>query len=136
MLSEFKAFIARGNVLDLAVGVIIGAAFGKIVASLTEDLIMPVIAWMTGGGVDFSSKYIVLGGAEKLTAGMSLVAAKAAGVNVLAWGNLVTTVINFLILAFVIFLFVRQANKIIPPPAAGPTDVDLLTEIRDELRKK
>lgn len=136
MLSEFKAFIARGNVLDLAVGVIIGAAFGKIVASLTEDLIMPVIAWMTGGGVDFSSKYVVLGGAEKLTAGMSLAAAKTAGANVLAWGNLVTTVINFLILAFVIFLFVRQANKIMPPPAAGPTDVDLLTEIRDELRKK
>jgi large conductance mechanosensitive channel len=137
MLSEFKAFIERGNVLDLAVGVLIGAAFGKIITSVTDDLIMPVIAWMTGGGVDFSSKYVVLGGAEKVTEGMSLVAAKAAGANVLAWGNLVTTVINFLIFAFVIFMIVRQANKIIPPPAAaGPTDVDLLTEIRDELRKK
>lgn len=136
MLNEFKAFIARGNVLDLAVGVIIGAAFGKIVASLTDDLIMPFIALITGGGVDFTSKYVVLGGADKVTAGMSLAAAKAAGANVLAWGSFITALINFLILAFVIFLIVRQANKVMPPPAAGPTDVDLLTEIRDELRKK
>jgi hypothetical protein len=76
MLSEFKAFIARGNVLDLAVGVLIGAAFGKIITSLTDDIIMPFISLITGGGVDFSSKYVVLGGAEKVTAGMSLVAAK------------------------------------------------------------
>jgi large conductance mechanosensitive channel len=136
MLGEFKAFIARGNVLDLAVGVLIGAAFGKIITSLTDDVIMPFISLMTGGGVDFSSKYVVLGGAEKVTAGMSLVAAKAAGANVLAWGSFITAAINFLILAFVIFMIVRQANKIMPPPAAGPTDVDLLTEIRDELRKK
>ncbi len=135
MLSEFKAFIARGNVLDLAVGVLIGAAFGKIITSLTDDVIMPFISLLTGGGVDFSSKYVVLGGAEKVTAGMSLVAAKAAGANVLAWGSFVTAAINFLILAFVIFMIVRQANKMMPPPAAGPTDVDLLTEIRDELRK-
>jgi large conductance mechanosensitive channel len=136
MFGEFKAFVLRGNVLDLAVGVLIGAAFGKIIASFTEDLLMPIITLITGGGVDFSSKYLVLGGAEKVTAGMSLVAAKAAGANVLAWGSLVTATINFLILAFVIFMIVRQANKIMPPPAAGPTDVDLLTEIRDELRKK
>jgi large conductance mechanosensitive channel len=136
MFSEFKAFIARGNVLDLAVGVLIGAAFGKIITSLTDDVIMPFISLLTGGGVDFSSKYIVLGGAEKITAGMSLVAAKAAGANVLAWGSFITASINFLILAFVIFMIVRQANKIMPPPAAGPSDVDLLTEIRDELRKK
>ena len=137
MLSEFKAFIARGNVLDLAVGVIIGAAFGKIVTSMTDDLIMPLISLATGGGVDFSSKYIVLGGAEKITAGMSLVAAKAAGANVFAYGSFITALINFIILAFVIFMIVRQANKAMPPPAAtGPTDVDLLTEIRDELRKK
>jgi large conductance mechanosensitive channel len=137
MLGEFKAFIARGNVLDLAVGVLIGAAFGKIITSLTDDVIMPFISLITGGGVDFSSKYVVLGGAEKVTAGMSLVAAKAAGANVLAWGSFVTAAINFLILAFVIFMIVRQANKIMPPPAAaGPTDVDLLVEIRDELRKK
>lgn len=137
MLSEFKAFIARGNVLDLAVGVIIGAAFGKIVASMTDDLIMPFIALITGGGVDFSSKYVVLGGADKVTAGMSLAAAKAAGANVFAWGSFVTATINFLILAFVIFLIVRQANRVMPPPVvAGPTDVELLIEIRDELRKK
>lgn len=138
MLSEFKAFIARGNVLDLAVGVIIGAAFGKIVTSLTDDLIMPFISLITGGGTDFSAKYIVLGGVEKVQAGMSLAAAKAAGANVLAWGSFITAIINFLILAFVIFLIVRQANKMMPPPpaATGPTEVDLLTEIRDELKKK
>ncbi len=136
MLSEFKAFIARGNVLDLAVGVIIGAAFGKIVSSLTDDLIMPLISLITGGDVDFSSKYVVLSGAEKVTQGMSLVAARAAGANVLAWGSFITAIINFLILAFVIFLIVRQANKLMPPPAAGASEVDLLTEIRDELRKK
>ena len=138
MLSEFKAFIARGNVLDLAVGVIIGAAFGKIVSSLTDDLIMPLISLVTGGGTDFSSNYIVLGGADKIKAGMSLVEIKAAGANVLAWGSFITAIINFLILAFVIFLIVRQANKVMPPPpaAAGPSEVDLLTEIRDELKKK
>lgn len=138
MLSEFKTFIMRGNVLDLAVGVLIGAAFGKIISALTDDIIMPLISLATGGGVDFSSQYIVLGGAEKITAGMSLAAAKAAGANVLAWGSFITAVINFVILAFVIFLIVRQANKMMAPPAvaAGPTDVDLLTEIRDELRKK
>jgi large conductance mechanosensitive channel len=105
MLSEFKTFIARGNVLDLAVGVIIGAGFGKIVSSLTDDVIMPVIAAVVGD-TDFSAKYIVLS--------------------------------NFLILAFVIFMIVRQANKIMPPPAAapaGPSEVDLLTEIRDSLKK-
>lgn len=136
MLSEFKAFIARGNVLDLAVGVIIGAAFGKIVTSLTDDMIMPLISWATGGGTDFSAKYVVLGGAEKVQAGMSLAAAKAAGANVFAWGSFVTALINFLILAFVIFLIVRQANRMMPPPAAGPSEADLLAEIRDELKKK
>ena len=136
MLSEFNAFIARGNVLDLAVGVIIGAAFGKIVSSLTDDLIMPLISLVTGGGTDFSAKYLVLGGADKVQACMSLAAAKAAGANVFAWGSFITAIINFLILAFVIFLIVRQANKVMPPPAAGPSEVDLLAEIRDELKKK
>ena len=136
MISELKAFLLRGDVVTLAVAVIIGAAFGKIITSLTDDVIMPFISLITGGGVDFSSKYVVLGGAEKVTAGMSLVAAKAAGANVLAWGSFITAFINFLILAFVIFMIVRQANKMMPPPAVGPTDVDLLTEIRDELRKK
>ena len=135
MLQEFKAFIARGNVLDLAVGVIIGAAFGTIVSSLTDDVIMPLIGAVVGD-VDFSNSYAVLSGAAP--EGATLAAAKAAGANVLAWGSFVTAVINFLILAFVIFLIVRQANKVMPPPAAapaGPSEVDLLTEIRDALKK-
>ncbi len=132
MLSEFKAFIARGNVLDLAVGVIIGAAFGKIVSSLTDDVLMPAIGLITGG-VDFSNKYTVLAG--EAPAGATLAAAKAAGATVIAWGSFITAVINFVILAFVIFLIVRQANKIVPPPAAGPSEVELLSEIRDALKK-
>ncbi|PLK26089.1 large conductance mechanosensitive channel protein MscL [Novosphingobium sp. TH158] len=135
MLNEFKAFIARGNVLDLAVGVIIGAAFGKIVSSLTDDVIMPIIGAIVGD-VDFSNKYTVLSGT--VPEGATLAAAKAAGANVVAWGSFITAIINFLILAFVIFLIVRQANKVFPPvPAApaGPSEVDLLTEIRDALKK-
>lgn len=135
MLGEFKAFIARGNVLDLAVGVIIGAAFGKIVSSLTDDVIMPVIGFITGG-VDFSNQYTVLSG--EVTAGATLAAAREAGATVIGWGSFVTAVVNFLILAFVIFLIVRQANRIFPKPAAapsGPSEVELLTEIRDALRK-
>lgn len=132
MLNEFKAFIARGNVLDLAVGVIIGAAFGKIVTSLTDDVIMPLISSVTGG-MDFTNKYTVLAGA--VPEGATLAAAKAAGATVLGWGSFVTAVINFVIMAFVIFLIVRQANKAMPPPAAGPSEVDLLTEIRDSLKK-
>jgi large conductance mechanosensitive channel len=135
MLQEFKAFIARGNVLDLAVGVIIGAAFGKIVASMTDDLIMPVIGAITGG-TDFTNKYLVLSGT--VPEGATLAAARAAGANVLGWGSFITAVINFVILAFVIFLLVRQAAKVMPAPAeapAGPSEVDLLTEIRDALKK-
>ena len=134
MFGEFKTFIARGNVLDLAVGVIIGAGFAKIVSSLTDDLIMPVIGAVIGD-VDFSNKYTVLSG--NVAEGTPLAAAKEAGANVLAWGSFVTAVINFLILAFVIFLIVRQANKMMPPPAAegGPSEIDLLTEIRDSLKK-
>jgi large conductance mechanosensitive channel len=135
MFSEFKAFIARGNVLDLAVGVIIGAAFGKIVGSLTDDLIMPLISMITGG-TDYSNKFVVLSG--DVADGTTLEAARKAGANVLAYGNFITAIINFVILAFVIFLIVRQANKAMPPPAAapaGPSEVDLLTEIRDALKK-
>jgi large conductance mechanosensitive channel len=132
MLSEFKAFIARGNVLDLAVGVIIGAAFGKIVSSLTDDVLMPLIGLITGG-TDFLNQYTVLAGSAP--AGATLAVAKAGGATVMAWGSFITAVINFLILAFVIFLIVRQANKVMPPPAAGPSEVDLLTEIRDSLKK-
>ena len=132
MIGEFKAFIARGNVLDLAVGVIIGAGFGKIVSSLTDDVIMPVIGLMTGG-TDFTNNYTVLAG--EAPAGATLAAAKAAGATVMAWGSFITAVIQFLILAVVIFLIVRQATKVMPPPATGPSEVDLLTEIRDSLKK-
>jgi len=137
MLSEFKAFIARGNVLDLAVGVIIGAAFGKIVSSLTDDVIMPVISVLTGG-IDFSQKYVLLGAIPTDYKGeMTYAALKAAGVAMLGIGAFVTAAINFLILAFVIFLIVRQANKLMPPAAApaGPSEVELLSEIRDALTK-
>ena len=136
MLTEFKKFIARGNVLDLAVGVIIGAAFGKIVSSLVDDIIMPFIGLITGG-VDFSNKYVVLAGTAP--EGASLEAARAAGANIFAWGSFVTSVVNFLILAWIIFLIVRWATRLIPPPAAepaGPSEVDLLAEIRDELKKR
>lgn len=136
MWSEFKAFINKGNVLDLAVAVIIGAAFGTIVSSLTDDLIMPVIGAVFGG-MDFSDKYLVLSGAVE--PGTSLEAAREAGANVLAWGNFVSTTINFLILAFVIFQLVKAANRAMPKKeeaAAGPTEVELLIEIRDELRKR
>jgi large conductance mechanosensitive channel len=142
MLQEFKAFIARGNVLDLAVGVIIGGAFGKIVASLTDDVIMPFIGLITGG-IDFSSKFILLGTIpEKYTGSPTDYAAlKKAGVAMLGYGSFLTAIINFLILAFVIFLIVKQANKMMPKapeaPAApaGPTEVELLAEIRDALKK-
>lgn len=140
MLSEFKAFIAKGNVLDLAVAVIIGAAFGKIVTSLTEDVIMPVIGWLFGGA-DFSSHFVRLGAIPADFKGdpASYADLKAAGVAMLGWGEFATQVINFLILAFIIFLMVRQANKIIgarEEAPAGPSEVELLSEIRDALRKK
>ena len=137
MLSEFKEFIARGNVLDLAVAVIIGAAFGTIVSSLTDDIIMPLIGRVVGD-VDFSNLYVVLSG--DVAPGTSLAAAREAGANVLAYGNFVSVAINFLILAFVIFMLVRQANKLMPKKVeeaapTGPTEVELLAEIRDALKK-
>ena len=136
MASEFKEFVNKGNVMDLAVGVIIGAAFGKIVTALTDDLIMPLVS-MVFGNLDFSSRYVVLGGADKVTEGMPLAAAKAAGANVLAWGDFVSVLLNFVILAFVIFQLVKFANRMNPPAAveAGPSEVELLAEIRDSLRK-
>lgn len=136
MFQEFREFVTRGNVLDLAVAVIIGAAFATIVASLTEDLIMPLIGAVFGG-MDFSDKYIVLSGAVE--PGTSLAAARTAGANVFAWGNFVSTVINFLILAFVIFQLVKAANRALPKKdeaPAGPSEVELLAEIRDELKKR
>lgn len=138
MLQEFKTFIARGSVLDLAVGVIIGAAFGKIVTSLTDDILMPLIGKVTGG-MDFTNKFILLGSppADYTGSMADYAALKAAGVPLLGYGSFITAVINFLIMAFVIFLIVRQANKIMPPPPAetGPTEVELLAEIRDSLKK-
>ncbi len=143
MLNEFKAFIARGNVLDLAVAVIIGAAFGKIVSALTDDLIMPVIGAITGG-TDFSNYFVVLGAIPDDYKGSltNYADLKAAGVAMLGYGQFITAVVQFLILAFVIFLLVRQANKLMtkpstesaaPPPT--PEDVLLLREIRDSLKK-
>ncbi len=139
MLREFRAFIARGNVLDLAVAVIIGAAFAKIASSLTDDIIMPVIGAIFGG-LDFSSHFILLGPVPASYHGSttSYAALKAAGAPVLGWGEFVTVVINFLILAFIIFLLVRWATKLMrkrEDAPAGPSEVELLTEIRDALKK-
>ncbi len=139
MLSEFKAFIARGNVLDLAVAVIIGGAFGTIVTSLTEDLIMPVIGAIFGG-VDFSNKFILLDTPAGYEGALNDYAAlKEAGAAMIGYGAFITAVLNFLILAFIIFLMVRQTNKLIrkqEEAPSGPSEIELLTEIRDELRKK
>ena len=138
MLREFKAFIAKGNVLDLAVAVIIGAAFATIVSSLTDDIIMPVIGAIFGGA-DFSNYFILLGVPDGYTGSMSDYAAlKEAGAAMIGYGAFLTAVINFLILAFVIFLLVRWANRLMrkKDEAAGPTEVELLAEIRDELRKR
>lgn len=140
MLSEFRAFIAKGNVLDLAVAVIIGAAFAKIVASLTEDIIMPVIGAIFGG-LDFSSKFTLLGAVPADYKGSltDYAALKAAGVPVLGWGSFVSVLIGFLILAFIIFHMVKAANRMMRKPfevEAGPSEVELLAEIRDELRHR
>jgi large conductance mechanosensitive channel len=140
MLTEFRAFIAKGNVLDLAVAVIIGAAFAKITTSLTEDVIMPVVGAIFGG-LDFSSYFTVLGPVPEGYHGSmkDYAALKAAGAPVLGWGEFVTVVINFLILAFIIFLMVRWASKLMrkaDEAPAGPTEVELLAEIRDELKRR
>ena len=138
MLSEFRDFIARGNVLDLAVAVIIGAAFATITTSLTQDMIMPVVGALFGG-LDFSSYFVLLGPVPAgYTGSLSDYAAlKAAGAPVLGWGQFVTVVINFLILAFLIFLLIKAANKMVTKQIGGdPPDIQLLREIRDELRKR
>lgn len=140
MLSEFKTFVAKGNVLDLAVAVIIGAAFATIVASLTDDIIMPLVGAVFGGS-DFSNYFTLLGPIPDTFKGnpVSYAELKAAGVPLIGWGQFVTVLINFLILAFVIFLLIRQAGKLMRKPddaPAGPSEVELLTEIRDELRKR
>ncbi|TAF99818.1 MAG: large conductance mechanosensitive channel protein MscL [Betaproteobacteria bacterium] len=136
MMEEFKAFAMKGNVVDLAVGVIIGGAFGKIVDSAVNDLIMPLVGKLFGG-FDFSSLFVILGdNPNKLTALADL---KKAGIGVFAYGNFITIVINFLILAWIIFLMIKAMNKARnaaePPPAPTPEDVLLLREIRDNLKK-
>lgn len=145
MFQEFKAFIARGNVLDLAVAVIIGAAFGTIVTSFTEDLVMPIIG-LFSGGADFTGLFLVLGDVPADYAGSptDYEALKKAGVALFGYGKFLTALLNFLIIAWVIFLMVKAANKAMAPPAAPaaaaepppPTPSEaLLAEIRDELRK-
>ncbi|MGB8338417.1 MAG: large conductance mechanosensitive channel protein MscL [Burkholderiales bacterium] len=138
MMSEFKDFIAKGNVMDLAVGVIIGGAFGKIVDSLVNDLIMPVVGKIFGG-MDFSNMFAVLNAPSKALESPTLDALKKAGGSAFAYGNFITILVNFIILAFIIFMLVRAVNKMKKPPAAAPAappeDVVLLREIRDALRK-
>ena len=143
MLKEFRDFIARGNVMDMAVGIIIGAAFTGIVKSLVADVINPVIGLVTGG-LDFSNWFVALDGGDYPT----LAAAREAGAPVLAWGAFLTAVLNFLIVAFVVFLLVRWVNRIralaeredepTPEPEAPPqpTEVELLIEIRDSLKAR
>ena len=138
-LQEFKTFAMKGNVMDLAVGVIIGGAFGKIVESVVGDLIMPLIGALVGK-LDFSSLFLALGSAPPGTAN-TVEALRKAGVPVLAWGNFLTITVNFILLAFVVFLLVRQVNRLKeapppPPPPPGPSEeVLLLREIRDGLRR-
>ena len=140
MLSEFKAFIAKGNVLDLAVAVIIGGAFATITTSLTGDIIMPIVGAIFGG-LDFANYFTVMGPIPDTFKGdpTSYAALKEGGVAVLGWGQFITVLINFLILAFVIFMIVRYANRMVKrgeDTPSGPTEAELLTEIRDELRKR
>ncbi len=135
MLKEFREFALKGNVVDLAVGVIIGAAFGKIVTSMVEDVLMPVIGWIAGG-LDFSNYFIALVGGVTAT---SYADAKAQGA-VIGYGQFLTISINFLIVAWVLFMVIRAVNKLRrqappPPPAATPEDVALLREIRDLLSR-
>lgn len=138
MISEFKQFAMRGNVMDMAVGVIIGGAFGKIVSSLVNDVLMPPIGKLMGN-MDFSSLFIQLGGPERFA---SLAKAKEAGVATVNYGLFINTIIDFIIVAFVIFLVIRGINAMHKKeaakpaaPAEPPADVKLLTEIRDLLRK-
>lgn len=139
MMQEFREFAVKGNAIDLAVGVIIGGAFGKIVDSIVGDLVMPIIAKLFGG-LDFSNHYIALAGQA---AGLSLEEAKKAGA-VFAYGNFITILVNFILLAFIIFMMVKQMNRLrkaeepAPAPEAPPVtpeDIVLLREIRDSLKK-
>jgi large conductance mechanosensitive channel len=140
MLQEFRTFIAKGNVLDLAVAVIIGAAFGKIVTSLTDEIIMPVVGALFGG-IDFSNHFVLLSAPAGYKGSLEDYAAlRQAGAAMIGYGAFISAVINFLILAFIIFLLVKAANKAMRRPAeeapAGPSEIELLTEIRDALRRR
>ncbi|WP_380785384.1 large conductance mechanosensitive channel protein MscL [Sphingomonas sp. R86521] len=153
MLKEFKAFVMRGNVLDLAIAVIIGAAFGKIVSSLTDDILMPIIGKIFGG-LDFSSYYLVMGPIPAALSGSTdYVALKKAGVPLIGYGAFVTQLVNFLIVAFIIFMILRVVNRasaiieretarlrreeeVATPPAPEPVEIALLREIRDELKSR
>lgn len=153
MLKEFKAFVMRGNVLDLAIAVIIGAAFGKIVSSLTDDILMPIIGKIFGG-LDFSSYYLVMGPIPAALRGSTdYVALKKAGVPLIGYGAFVTQLVNFLIVAFIIFMILRVVNRasaiieretarlrreeeVATPPAPEPIEIALLREIRDELKAR
>mgnify|MGYP001108265106 FL=1 len=142
MLKEFKDFIAKGNVMDMAVGIIIGAAFTAIVKSMVADLINPIIGLFTGG-MDFTNNYAVLAG--DAPEGANLEAAREAGASIFAYGSFIMAVINFLIIAFVVFMLVRYVNKvkamaekpeeIAPEVPTGPSELDVLLEIRDSLKK-
>ncbi|WP_116598955.1 large conductance mechanosensitive channel protein MscL [Primorskyibacter marinus] len=142
MVQEFKDFIAKGNVMDMAVGIIIGAAFTAIVSSLVGDLINPIIGLFTGG-IDFTNKYAVLSG--EVPAGASLEAAREAGASVFAYGSFIMAVINFLIIAWVVFMLVKMVNRakaiaekpddVAPEVDTGPSELDILIEIRDSLKK-
>ena len=144
MIQEFRAFAVRGNVVDLAVGVIIGGAFSKIVDSVVGDVVMPLVAWMIGGKLDFSNLFIVLGQIPE-NVPRTLDALKKAGVPLFAYGNFLTITLNFVILAFIIFQMVKVINRIklqdesetaTETPPATPEDMQLLREIRDSLKNK
>ncbi|MEI2685164.1 MAG: large conductance mechanosensitive channel protein MscL [Cypionkella sp.] len=138
MIQEFKTFIMKGNVMDLAVGIIIGAAFTAIVGSLVSDLINPIIGLILGG-VDFTNMYVVLKGT--VPAGASLAAARDAGAAVFAYGSFITAIINFLIIAFVVFMLIKAMNKLMPKKAeapaapAGPSELDVLKDILAAVKK-
>ena len=140
MVQEFKEFALKGNMMDLAVGVIIGGAFGKIIDSLVADIIMPIIAWILGGDVDFTNMFTILG--DNPNNIQTFAAAKEAGLNVFHYGNFITILINFILLAFVVFMLVKVMNNMrrkeeaAPEPEATPEDIELLREIRDQLKNR
>lgn len=141
IVQEFKEFAVKGNMMDLAIGVIIGGAFSKIIDSLVKDIFMPFISWIIGGDVDFSQWFVVLGdNPNNLSSTAEL---QAAGINILSYGNFITILINFLLLAVVVFMLVKLINRLrrqeeaaptVPP--ADPEDIKLLREIRDQLKSK